>query len=145
MYILDRIATRYSIVSGDALAGELVTFEADSKDEYATIKERFRTAFIGYKNDICIEKIKNGSEAEVKGSNKVLNLKEASYEYNGRIYDLVQYKYIFAKVSKNNANDGWMFTYAEFVDNNTFQLKNGDRIAFDELSGIAVIYRGYSE
>ena len=144
MYVIDTVATRYNIVSGDAQVGELVTFEVKDND-LITIKERFRTAFIGYKNDICVEKAINGKTAEVKGTSEILDLNESTYKYNGRIYDLLNYKFIFAKVSKMGKDAEWQFTYAEFVDKKNLTLKSGDRIAFDELSGIAVVYRGYSE
>lgn len=144
MYVIDNIATRYNIVSGDAQVGELVTFELKDND-LITIKERFRTAFIGYKNDICIEKAINGKQAEVKGVSEILDLNESIYKYDGRVYDLLDYKFIFAKVSKIGKSGEWQFTYAEFADKENISLKSGDRIAFDELSGIAVIYRGYNE
>lgn len=144
MYILDTVATRYNIISGDALEGELVTFDVKEDSELITIKERFRTAFIGYKKDICVERV-NGKTAEIKGSDEVLNLNESTFEYNEKIYDFLEYKFIFANVSKLGKNDEWIFTSAKFVDKEDISLRAGDRIVFDELSGIVVIYRGYKD
>ena len=142
--VIGRTTTRYNMYSGDAEEGELVTFEVNDKD-YITIKERFKTAFIGYKNDICVEHVTGGKVAEVTGTKELLDLREDTYTFNGKTYDLAEYRFVFARVGKTGKTGDWEFVYAEFADRNTFTLKLGDRIAFDELSGVAVIYRGYED
>ena len=133
----------YKVFNTDCEVGELVSFEVTNKDTMK-VKERFKAELIGFDGDIVVSSVdKKTKTVNIKGTNNILNLKGSSYTYNGRTYDLEGYNYIYATVKGDNGE--WKFTSANFVDKNSFELKAGDRIAFDELNGTAVIYRGYTD
>lgn len=133
----------YKVLNTDCEVGELVTFEVANKDTME-VKERFKLDVIGYEKDIVISSVdKKTKDAYVKGTNSVINLKGSVFDYNGRTYDLENYNYIYATVKEDL--DDWRFISANFVDKNSFELKADDRLAFDELNGTVVIYRGYTD
>ncbi len=134
------------IFSGDCQIGELVTYDPDTIDNTLRIRERFRLIFLGYKGDLVIDSFDDKAKtATVVGESNVLNLNEDTYEYKGREYDLLEYKYLLANVRWDSSINSWRFTLTNFYDKEELTLRAGDRIAFGELNGIAVIYRGYSE
>lgn len=130
----------------DCQWGELVTYDPETKEDFLTIKERFRTEFLGYKGDIVIESVSRGDGvATVVGESNLLDLKAQTYEYKGKSYDLLDYKYLYTTVRHDSEYNDWGFMLTKFYDKEEIQLKAGDRIAFNELNGIAVIYRGYTD
>lgn len=134
----------YKLLSGDCEVGELVTYELSDNEEEIKIKERFKLAFLGYSKDVVIESFdKKLKAANVVGSDNVLDLNEEKFEYNGKEYDLLEYKYLLANVRYDNEIESWKFTKCDFYEKENLVLEPGDRIAFGELSGIAIIYRGY--
>ena len=134
----------YNILSGECALGELVTYE--SGDDFARIKERFQTKFLGYEKDIVVESFdKETRVAKVKNSENNLDLLDTTFILNGKEIDLLEYKYILANVSKDPETNEWKFTKGDFYAKEEVLLKPGDRIAFGELNGIAVIYRGWTE
>ena len=131
---------------GDCQWGELVTYDPETKEDYLRIKERFRTEFLGYKGDIVIESAsKRDHTATVVGESNILDLREQTYEYKGKSYDLLDYKYLLTTVRYDSEYDSWGFMLTKFYEKEDLELKAGDRIAFNELNGIAVIYRGYTD
>ena len=132
--------------SGECQIGELVTYDPDTLEDIVRIKERFRLVFLGYKGDLVIDSFDDKAKtANIVGESNILNLKEDTYEYKGREYDLLEYKYLLANVRWDSSINSWRFTLVNFYDKEDLILRAGDRIAFGELNGIAVIYRGYSE
>ena len=137
-------SSTYKILSGDCALGELVTYE--SGDDAAKIKERFQTKFLGYANDVVIESFdKEYRVAKVKGTDEELDLMDTTFVFKGKEIDLLEYKYILAGVSMDPKTKEWRFTKGDFYAKEELLLKPGDRIAFGELNGIAVIYRGWHE
>lgn len=131
---------------GDCQWGELVTYDPETKEDFLVIKERFRTEFLGYKGDIVIETAsKRDHIATVVGESNILDLREQTYEYKGKTYDLLDYKYLLTTVRHDSEYDSWGFMLTKFYEKEDLELKAGDRIAFNELNGIAVIYRGYTD
>lgn len=144
-------STTYKILSGECSLGELVSYEtdeesADEKNPYAKIKERFQTKFLGYDNDVVIESFSSQTRvAKVKNAAEDLDLNESYFYFNGKEYDLLEYKYVLANVNKDVETQEWRFTKADFVKKEDLVLRPGDRVAFGELNGIAVVYRGWKE
>lgn len=142
--IVGEVGGTYQILSGDCEAGELVTFELDS--ERLIVKERFKTVFLGYEKDLKVESFdKDSKTAKIVGSKESLDLKDITYDYNGKVYDLLDYKFMLSKVRKNPETGEWGFITANFFDKEELELQPGDRIAFGELNGIAIIYRGWTK
>lgn len=134
----------YKMLSGDCAMGELVTYE--SGDDTVKIKERFQVKFLGYEKDMVIESVdKETGIVTMANAPEKLDLKDAIYTFNGKEYDLLDYKYLMTVVKQDLATGEWKFTNCKFYDKEELQLKPGDRIAFGELNGIAVIYRGWHE
>lgn len=144
IWIVDGGQGVYKVLSGDCEVGELVTYELE--DENFKIKERFKTVFLGYEKDLVITSF-DGKEkiAEVQGAENKLNLKDSEYDYNGKVYDFYDYKFLLTDVRKNVVTGKWEFLNGTFYDKEELKLKAGDRIAFGELNGIAIIYRGYTD
>lgn len=131
-------------LSGDLMVGELITFDG-SGDKLITVKERFKTELLGYEKDVVIQAIdKRTKEITVEGTSNKLNLKDEKFSINANTYYLDDYQYLLAYVRQDKESDNWLFTSGKFYDKKDLELKIGDRIAFDELNGVAVIYRGYS-
>lgn len=134
----------FKILSGDCALGELVTYE--SGDTSAKIKERFQTKFLGYENDVVIESFdKETKVAKIKNNTEDLDLLAETFNFKGKEIDLLEYKYILSNVSKDYETGEWKFVKGEFYQKEDLKLLPGDRIAFGELNGIAVVYRGWKE
>ncbi len=134
----------FQILSGDCAVGELVTYE--SGDNSVKIKERFQTKFLGYSNDVIISSFnKDTHVATVKNDTNDLNLLGETFEFKGKEIDLMEYKYILANVTQDYETGEWRFAKTEFYAKEDLILKDGDRIAFGELNGIAVVYRGWKD
>lgn len=149
-----RVIQKYVMVSGDCEIGELITYDnvikssTSKKDklELLNVKERFRTEFIGYKGDVVVNSFDSKSKtATIVGGENDLNLNSDSFYYNKKLYDLSNYSYIMAKVRKDGITGKWSFTTIDFLEKEHLELEEKDRIAFGELNGIAVVYRGYDE
>ena len=133
-------------VSDECKWGELVTYDPDSLENYLVIKERFRTEFLGYKGDMVIESVsRRDHTATVAGESNVLDLRKDTYEYKGKTHDLLDYKYLLTTVRYDSEHASWGFMLTNFYEKEELELRAGDRIAFNELNGIAVIYRGYTD
>lgn len=134
----------FQILSGDCAVGELVTYE--SGDDSVKIKERFQTKFLGYENDVIISSFnKDTHVATIENSSDNLNLSNEIFNFKGKEIDLMEYKYILANVTQDYETGEWRFAKTEFYAKEDLVLKAGDRIAFGELNGIAVIYRGWKK
>lgn len=143
--VIGGYVTTYKALSGDLNVGELITFEG-SGDKVITVKERFRPETLGYAKDLVIEGVNKKTNAFiVNGPTQELNLKEDIYQYHDTTYYLDEYKFLLTTVSKDSETGLWTFTNCNFYQKESLTLKEGDRIAFNELNGIAVVYRGYSE
>ncbi len=143
--ILGTVGKKYKAISGDCQEGELITFETDEKEEKLQVKERYKTNFIGYPSDAVVESFdRYTSIAKIKNSSP-LNLKSESFEYQGKTYDLLSYKFVQANVKYNKEIGSWQFVGAKLYEMKDLELKENDRIVFDELNGVAVVYRGYTK
>ena len=142
--IIDGGTETYKVLSGDCEEGELITFEVVNKDTM-NIKERFKIELIGCDKDIVVESIDKKTKEIWAADSSKIDLKDTSYSVNGRIFDFVDYQFIMATVKKDTDSGKWKFTSAVFHDKEDITLKVGDRIVFDELNGIAVVYRGYTK
>ncbi len=132
--------------SGDLAWGELITYDPDSIENHLIVKERFKTEVLGYKGDIVVHDVeKNGQVATVVGNSSLLDFSKDTFDYKGREYDLLDYKYLLTTVRWEQERNSWGFKLTRFYDKEEIELKPGDRIAFGELNGIAVIYRGYTD
>lgn len=135
----------YVMLSGECLEGELITYEAkEENEESLVIKERFKTIFLGYEQDLIIESFdKKTHIAKISNASEELNLTEYVYDFNGKEIDLLEYKYLLSNVGQDPETGEWIFKSGAFYSKEELMLEPGDRIAFGELNGIAVIYRGY--
>lgn len=134
----------FQILSGDCAVGELVTYE--SGDNSVKIKERFQTKFLGYENDVIISSFNKDTHiATIENSSDNLNLLNEIFNFKGKEIDLMEYKYILANVTQDYETGEWRFAKTEFYSKEDLILKPGDRIAFGELNGIAVVYRGWKK
>ncbi|MBQ8300082.1 MAG: S-layer homology domain-containing protein [Clostridia bacterium] len=132
----------YTMLSGECLEGELVTYEL--KDESLTIKERFKTVFLGYEKDLIVKSFDEETRiATLANASEDLDLTEYTYDFNGKEIDLVEYKYLVTTVRTDEETGEWKFINGVFYQKENLKLQPGDRIAFGELNGIAVVYRGY--
>ena len=142
--LVDGKTENYKVLSNECKEGELITFDVEGKDTLV-VKERFNTEFFGIDKDIVITAIdKKTKEISIQGTSRAFSLKASFFKFNGRDYDFDEYHFIMANVKKDS-DDNWKFTSANFVDKDNISLKVGDRIAFDELNTIAVVYRGFEE
>lgn len=134
----------FEILSGDCEAGELVTYEIG--EDSVDIKERFQLKFLGYENDVIIESFdKATKKAKIVNNSQTLNLIEDTFTFKGKEINLLEYKYLFLKVRKDGETNNWKFTGGEFCQKEELELEPGDRIAFGELNGIAIVYRGWQK
>ena len=133
----------YAMLSGECLEGELITYEL-VEEESLTIKERFRTVFLGYEQDLIIESFDRKTHiAKILNASEEMDLTKYTYDFNGKEIDLMGYKYLVANVRRDDVTGEWKFINGTFHEKEELNLEPGDRIAFGELNGIAVIYRGY--
>lgn len=133
----------YTILSGECQEGELITYKLDEDGEL-TIKERFRTVFLGYEHDLVIESFdKKTHVAKVSNASEDLDLTDYTYDFNGKEIDLMEYKYLVTTVRADQETGEWRFLSGTFHQKEDLVLESGDRIAFGELNGIAVVYRGF--
>ena len=140
----------YEVLSGDCAVGELITYDGGEGSEDTVtrikIKERFQMKFLGYEKDVVIESFdKNLKCAKIKNNSEDLNLLDSTFTFNNKEIDLLDYKYILSEVKRDTTTGEWKFISGKFYEKEDLMLKPGDRIAFGELNGIAVIYRGWSE
>jgi hypothetical protein len=134
----------FEMLSGDCEVGELVTYEIGEKS--FNIKERFQLKFLGYENDVIIESFdKETKKAKVANNSESLNLIEDTFNFKGKEINLLEYKYLFLKIRKDGETNNWKFTGGEFCQKEELELEPGDRIAFGELNGIAIVYRGWQK
>lgn len=134
----------FEMLSGDCEVGELVTYEVGEKG--VDIKERFKIKFLGYENDVIIESFdEETKKAKVKNNSQSLNLVEDTFNFKGKEINLLEYKYVFIKVRKDGTTKNWKFTGGEFCQKEELELEPGDRIAFGELNGVAIVYRGWQD
>ena len=138
----------YKMLSGDCAMGELITYQAseEGEDTIIKIKERFKTRFLGYEKDMVVASVdKETGIITMANAPEKLDLDEVFYTFNGKEYDLLDYKFLMTVVSKDTETGEWKFTNCKFYTKEELKLKPGDRIAFGELNGIAVVYRGWQE
>ena len=140
----------YEILSGDCEVGELITYDAgenaDEKLARIKVKERFQIKFLGYEKDVVVESFnKELKSAKIKNNSEYLDLLNSTFSFNNKEIDLLEYKYILSEVKRDSTTGDWKFISAKFYEKEDLVLKPGDRIAFGELNGIAVIYRGWSK
>lgn len=146
MSIIESGIKKYEIPSGECEVGELISINTEDDFKTITIHERFKTAFIGYEKDIVIESFDSKQKtAKIAGSLNDFCLTDSTYKYENKIYDLESYKYILSTVKKDENTGKWIFTSGKAYNIENLELKPGDRIAFGELNGVAVIYRGYTK
>lgn len=141
---IDGRSTEHYVLSGDCAVGELVTYDYD--ENRTRIKERFLLKFLGYEKDVVIESFdKETRIAKVRNNSDDLELLNSTFNFNGKEIDLFGYKYILANVRTDFETGEWRFTSGNFYPKEDLVLQPGDRIAFGELNGIAIIYRGWKE
>lgn len=141
---IDGKSEYFEVLSGDCEVGELISYEI--KNEQIKIKERFKLKFLGYEQDVVIESFDNKKKtAKVVGNSEPLNLTEITFNFAGKEIDLLEYKYILSEVKMDFETGEWKFVSAKFCEKEELILKPGDRIAFGELNGIAVVYRGWKK
>lgn len=137
----------YILNKGDCFEGELVTFAINEEESsIIKIKERFDTIFIGYEKDLVVKSFdKDNKMVEIEGASEKLDLRSSTYNYNGKEYDLLAYRYVLAETRYDEERGKWIFTKTTLLEKEDLELQPNDRIAFGELNAAAIIYRGYSK
>ena len=126
------------------MISDSLILEIDKKT--AKIKERFQIKFLGYENDVVVESFdRKAKTAKIQNNHDDLELLESTFNFNGKEIDLLEYKYMISDVRVDSETGEWKFVNGEFYKKEDLILKPGDRIAFGELNGIAVVYRGWKE
>lgn len=138
---------KYKLLSGDCLQGELVTYKnKDESEKEIEIKERFKLIFLGYEKDMIVEEYdENTHIAKLSNYENDLNLLDNVYEDGETELMLSDYRYVMTNVERNEKTLEWEFTSSKLREKEELKLRKGDRIAFGELDGVAVVYRGYGE
>lgn len=125
----------------DCEAGDIISYTLSGKEgeQELRIDEVYHTSAIGYKGDLIVESVKDKVITLTNGekfnqTNNVIHINNKDYKLS---------KYIIIRARVRQAEDGWVFSSAEFVDFKKVRLSPGDRIAIDEIEGAIVIYYGY--
>lgn len=79
--------------------------------------------------------------AKLQNIEKLLDLQEDTFEYNGKTIKMKRYDFYFADMAEND-NGEYEFENVELVKKEDIKLKKEDRIIFDEENKIAFIIRG---
>lgn len=125
--------------------GDIVIFSLKDEDDEESIlfEEAFKYESIGYKRDLVVEDIDKNSKDIKLSDGSIMDLNEDVYNWNGSKINLNKYRFVLAKVSKDE--DGWNFKSLDMFDKEDIKVEIGDRFAIGEIDGVIVIYRGYEE
>lgn len=127
--------------------GDLITYRSKEKGKNESenkiiVNEVYKHELIGNEKDLVVQKNINGT-ISFQNSDSVFDVNNESFKYDGKIYYFEDYLFIEADVKKDDKTDSWFFEY--FKINNKLSVRNGTRIAIDELTGTIVTYNGYKD
>lgn len=126
------------------ISGDIVTYVIDEKnDKKITLDEVFKKESIGYKRDLVVKEFDKLNKQIKLTDGTIIDLTEDLYMWNNRKVNLNTYRFIKAKVIKNN--DGWRFNSLDISNKEDVIVEAGDRIAIGEINKTIVIYSGYKE
>ena len=129
--------------------GDFIYYKPGDSDKDIQVIEKYTPSIMGYEKDYKITAVNRMTS----------NKKVVSYELNNSIkidnenyvikdgkreYDLEEYEIFLLKVAKTS-DEKWEFKSAESVNLANFTFEEGDMLAFDEIEGTLIIYRGYTK
>ncbi len=126
--------------------GDFIKFEADEKK--ATFIEGYKLSVLGYYKDLVVEKSTLDEKAKkVKTytftNDSILDVDAWKVSTPEKEYNLKEYSVFLLELARDRGQ--YWIEKASLVDKTNINLQKGDRIAFDEIEGTAIIYRGFED
>ena len=148
----DRSTYRYRVDSTMGYSiGDLVVFDVKKRgntesEDTLIVKEVYKHEHIGNANDLIIDDYKLG-KIIFQNTDEIIDMREDSFVHKNNKYYFEDYIFVEVNVIKNVHSGEWMFKYFTIHNSDTIknEFRKGNRLVIDELTGIIVVYNGFTK
>ena len=135
----------------EAYTNILVVFDVKKRgntesEDTLIVKEVYKHEHIGNANDLIIDDYKLG-KIIFQNTDEIIDMREDSFVHKNNKYYFEDYIFVEVNVIKNVHSGEWMFKYFTIHNSDTIknEFRKGNRLVIDELTGIIVVYNGFTK